>query len=150
MKHLASSMLALSAGAAYAVAQAVEGTFIADPDHGRILRFSMSGGPHTAVFASGSPLVRPVALTRDVWRYEGIFVCDAGAGAVFLMNPITGAIERTLVEPGAGGLVTPVETLMFGSELYVLDGHDGTVRRYSHANGQFLGDRVAPRDRPPP
>ena len=142
MKQALSVVLALGAWTASASAQSAVGTFIADPENGRILRYTMSGGPGTVVVASGPPLVEPVSFGRGASPLWGITVCDRGAGAVFLMNEVTGAIESTVVQPGAGGLVAPVAATpkpRRDSHLLVLDGHDGTVREYVASTGEFVG-----------
>lgn len=146
MKMTLSVVLALGAGAASAGAQGVVGIYIADPDNGRILRYTMSGGPHTIEFASGAPLVKPVAMGWVSSPNGGLVVCDEGAGGLFVVNHITGGFVRTLVEPGAGGLVSPVAFFEdSGGVLFVLDGHDGAVRRYSATTGAFIDQRIAPR-----
>lgn len=81
-----------------------------------------------------------VTASQSFKFFAGILVADAANHAVHLLEAEHGTFVKTLVQPQAGGLVSP-QGLSLGkdSKLYVVSGATNQILRYDASTGDSIG-----------
>lgn len=103
----------------------------------QILRYRRDTGAFIDVFVSDSELSRP----RDLaFGPDGhLYVANQDTSSVLKYDGASGVFLERFVDPGSGGLQTPIG-IVFGpdGELYVSSHDTDQVLRYDGSNGDFL------------